>query len=147
MSGASGRVSAVLATLLLLACGHPFHVVTLAVATSADSAHPISGHVNDADPHSEKPFDANGAQLRRLLQAVAGTSSEQSNASSQQPAWACPSGSNITEASHAAIMAQPCVAAVGFPGKLRCGDAVLASPKLVLEVQFNLCTRIQVCKN
>lgn len=71
------------------------------------------------------------AASRQILQAGA----SQSN-------WACPSGVNITGATRATIAAaQPCVAAVGFPGRLRCGD-VLANPSVVLDVRFNLCKRI-----
>jgi hypothetical protein len=56
--------------------------------------------------------------------------------------WACPAGGNITDAARTAIMTgQPCVAAVGFPGRLRCGT-VLANPKLVLDINFKLCKRI-----
>ena len=56
--------------------------------------------------------------------------------------WACPAGGNITDAARTAIMnGQPCVAAVGFPGRLRCGT-VLANQKLVLDINFKLCKRI-----
>lgn len=145
MSWAIGRASAVLATLLLLARGR-----LVDVATAAAAAHKLQSDSRRTDNLLASIQNLSGTsvpQTRHLLQAFDGPSTEpDQNASSSRPAWACPSGSNITEASRTAILAQPCVAAVGFPGKLRCGDVMLASPKLVLDVQFNLCTRIEVRK-
>ena len=73
-----------------------------------------------------------GRPMRQLLQAGDVPAAD----------WACPAGGNITDAARTAIMnGQPCVAAVGFPGRLRCGT-VLANPKLVLDINFDLCKRI-----
>ena len=95
-------------------------------------------HISEHDSliSSEEP-QMNGAAswgrpMRQLLQAGDAPAAD----------WACPAGGNITDAARTAIMnGQPCVAAVGFPGRLRCGT-VLANPKLVLDINFNLCKRI-----
>ena len=61
----------------------------------------------------------------------------------QQQVWACPSGRYITEATRVAVATHKCYDAPEFPGKLRCGP-VLASPQLILDINFNQCTRVAV---
>lgn len=100
---------------------------------SVAGVHQTQQHSFESSENLKKDVAAAWSQpARQLLQA------------SDAPAadWACPAGGNITDAARTAIMnGQPCVAAVGFPGRLRCGT-VLANPKLVLDINFKLCKRI-----
>ena len=85
---------------------------------------------------------ARASALDGGVRALQQHSGDPAGSMGQQPTWACPSGSFITEYVRNTIL-HGCGNIPDSAGMLRCGE-VLASPQLVLEVTFSQCSRIQV---